>query len=434
MSKKLDGYRDKDAGKDIDPIDKVVNELETKKTDLTPDPEVVVPKGDEDMPSSNAMHDESMKSLYEKSRKNRELVTREDAAGTPDVAMLQRLHAEAAGGKEPTVELDTNTPDRFAEDRGEETREQYMERLRREAEERGDEQEHGQGDTGKEIQPSAKDALPADDSDITVDVVVLGRTLSVPKQDVDDAGGVEAYQKSRSATIKLQRAATLEERARALLTQSKTEPPQSGAQQDDPSTDGLSDADIDSLHEEMMDVVVDGTVDEMKAWLQKRLLKPKTQPKPAAPSTESVEAAPQVKSDSEAAKELREQYERDRVEANTMMQSDYKDIMADPELLALAQQRFKTIKANPNSEGRTQKEMAREAANFVRNLGKRLNHKPQASDIEVERQTRIERKRNLPQPSRADSRQQPKPSQTNKVPTRKEHFMRLRQRAGQDLE
>lgn len=88
------------------------------------------------------------------------------------------------------------------------------------------------------------------------------------------------------------------------------------------------------------------------------------------------------------------------------------------------------------SEGRTQKDMARESAEYVRSLGRRVlgDQTTEVPKIEQERQTRIKRKRRLPQPSRADS---PAPDTSRKteeiVPTRKEHFMHLRRAGGHDL-
>jgi hypothetical protein len=87
---------------------------------------------------------------------------------------------------------------------------------------------------------------------------------------------------------------------------------------------------------------------------------------------------------------------------------------------------------NPQNEGRTQKEMARESAEYVRSLGKRLLTDPPKSQVEQQRQTRIARKRKLPQPSRADTPAAAQPKQEKHIPSAKEHFMRLRKMQGHD--
>lgn len=430
MNQRLEDYKQPAAPEGLETdaeIRRVEKEVKNTKKDLNDiDPEVVVASGDEEAPVSSGGHDDALKSLYAKGRKNRKLTTRADAEGTPDVARLEQLYAwagqEMPEGEAP-AELDTNTPDRFAEDRGEETREAYLARL---AAEYDAENEGENTDTGEKVPVSAPDALQQAEPDATVEVTILGRTMTVPQQDIDDAGGLSAYQKNRAATIRLQKAATLERKAQATLEQ--VEQQQHGVQQEDLSEDGSSnaDVDVDSLHEEMMSVVVNGTEDELKAWLDKKVKAPAPKPKPK-PTTDTRSPEPRNKSEIQA--ELDEQLEADRVEANTMMQTDYKDIMADPELLGLAQQRFSVIKTNPLNEGRSQKEMAREAANFVRGIGKRVGgYKP--NPIEQERQTRIERKRSLPSQTRADQSAPAAASKEQGVPTRREHFLRLRRMAG----
>ena len=406
--------------------DDIVNALELEKKDLTPDPEAIVATGDEDSPVTGPAHSTGMKSLYDKARKNRELVQRDDAEGTPDVALLQRLNAEASGGEKPETEIDTNKPDRFAADRGEETIEDYNARLIAEDEER-------QAELGTDVPSKAANPLPPVVDDAIVEVTILGRTLSVPQQDIDDAGGVSAYQKNRAATIKLQQAATLLDEAQQ--TSRVIEPEPDGVQLDDPSTDGLSDADtIESLNEEMMDVVAEGSQDDINAWIAAKL-KPKAPPVQKQPTSKRSQEPQPVKTQTQVQKELQTQFEADRVDANDMMVNDFPDIMADPTLLGLAQQRFNVIKTNPNNEGRSQTEMAREAANHVRKWDQQHRQGPPrpVDPAEAERQQRIVKKRSLPQQSRAD-RAAPSGLPAKKtVPTRKEHFQRLRRMGGHDL-
>ena len=231
--------------------------------------------------------------------------------------------------------------------------------------------------------------------------------------------------------MKLQRAATLEQRAFKALEAAQAaheEQPQA-----DPPSDGQGEADIDSLRDELMDTVIQGTEDDINKWIEDKLRPAKTStPTPEAP-TPAVVAEPPT---SETQELLARQFEDDREDTNAMMRSEYRDIMGDPELTQLAQQRFNVLRTREDSEGRTQKDMARESAEYVRSLGRRVlgDQTTEVPKIEQERQTRIKRKRRLPQPSRADS-PAPDTSRENEeiVPTRKEHFMRLRRAGGHDL-
>ena len=419
--KKLDDYAAKPVTEDD-----VVASIE-----LEPDPDVVVATGEEDAPTATGSHKQTMNHLFEKSRKNRDLVRRNE--GDVSVQQVEALYAwagqENPEGEAPP-EIDTNKPDRFSEDRGGESEEHYTARLIAE-QEAADAAGEGEGDpAGKEKLKTSPDSLQEGDPDAMVEVVILGRNLEVPQQDIDDAGGIQAYQKGRSATIRLQRAATLETKAQSTLDEIENR--QVVAQPDaDLSTDGLSDADIDSRYDGMMGVVAEGTPEEIKEWIGESL-RPQVVTQPIADNPTVSQEVAVVKTETQ--EELDAQFAADRVEANDMMVEEFHDIMEDPELLGLAQQRFNVIKTNPLNEGRSQKEMARESATFVRSLGKRINgtySKP--NPAEVERKTRVERKRAMPTQTRADRRSPDQAPKQKTVPSRKEHFQRLRNAAGHDL-
>jgi hypothetical protein len=184
-----------------------------------------------------------------------------------------------------------------------------------------------------------------------------------------------------------------------------------------------------------MDKVVDGSEEDIKAWLAEQRERVSVQaPSPREPAVTSHEIAREtdVNFKSETQVDLEQQYEQDRMDANQMMREHYQDIMADPELVGLAQQRFNAIKNNPTNEGRSQRDLARESAEYVRSIRYRLEGKVKRPTpaAEQERQTRIERKRKLPQPSRADAAAPSGEPVDNPIPSRKEHLMRLRRRAG----
>jgi hypothetical protein len=125
------------------------------------------------------------------------------------------------------------------------------------------------------------------------------------------------------------------------------------------------------------------------------------------------------------------QFEEDRVEANTMMRREYSDILGDRDLLELAMTRFNMIRAKPDNAGRTQKELARESAEHVRSIGRRLLVERPVNPMEEERRMRVERKRTLPQTSRADAPADNQPQeQKSTKESRREYLAKLRKAAG----
>lgn len=426
MSKdKLKGYTNQPMSED----DRI-EALETKEPALVPDGETVVPTGDEKFPVGSTDPREARKALYDKARKNRSTLISRDAEGSADVELINRMNAEAAGGEAPTTEIDTNR-------RGRNDADDYDERIAAarmmqegQAEARRKKEEKvAEPEVVKKEEGGAPDSLTKGDESATVSVVILGNEYAVPQQDIDDAGGLAAYQKNRSATIKLQRAATLEQRAHQALKELE----QRGSQQtEDPSTDGLDEADIEGLKEKLLDAVLNGTeedVNEAISDIAKSRPEP-TKPPSTKPAVNRPEPSKEIKTETQ--EELRQQFEADMRDANDMMRSEFKDIMDDPDALELARRNFNALAANPANEGRTQKEMAREAALKVRKFWSRWGKEQPRNEIETERQTRIERKRKLPQPSGADA---PAPSTAQPethIPSRREHFMRLRRMQGHE--
>lgn len=417
MNKKLEGY----TAEEISEEEKA-ERLEAKE--LEADPEVIVPTGDEEQPVAGSDHEASLKTLYAKGRRNRKLMTREDAEAVDDVAMMQKMVAEAAGGGDPSSELDTN---RNMTD---------MEEEELAAQRAGEEEEElplveiDDDPKGEE----ESDALTGADPDAKVQVKILGKEYEVPQQDVDDAGGTELYQKTRAANMRLLRASTLEQGA--IKTRADAEALIEEQQANPPIPDGQGEADIDSLRDELMDTVIDGTEDDINKWLEEH-----TQRRPAVstPTPKPTDDPPAViqriqPEETETQQELRRQFYDDRQDTNDMMRTTYSDIMNDSELLDLAQRQFQVLATREDSEGRTQKEMARESAEYVRGLGRRIlgDQKLVVSELEQKRRDRIERKRVLPQPSQADAPAPDNRPKPKKVPTAKEHLMRLRRHAGQE--
>lgn len=389
---------------------------------LEPDPETVVPTGDEDAPvSSDPM--EARKALYKKAREHRQDTISKDRGEQTDAELIERMVAEASGGESDGAEaLDTNRRDRHSEDDEQDEARALAERMEKEK----DKPESTNKDSGSE-----PDALTPKDPDAKVQVKIQGKEYTVPQQDVDDAGGIEAYQKSRAATLRLQRIATLEK----ALTAKPEASDQPETQQADPSSDGLDEADISTIREKVLEAMVNGedmeAVDKVleEALSSGRKSKPKSTPKPEQPRSEVGETERAIIR--EAQEELNRMYEEDRVATNEMMRREYSDIMGDPDLMALAQQRFAMLSANPDNAGRTQKELARESAEHIRSIGKRLLvERPVRNEMEEERRRRITKKRSLPQTSRADTSAPARKTTERKVPSRKEYLQELRRRAG----
>jgi hypothetical protein len=388
--------------------------------DLTPEGDIPVPTGDEAHPTAAPDPKEARKQLYEKARKRRQDTVSREAEEHIDVERLQAMQEEASGGEKPDTQIDTNRHD-YEEKRGLKEPEPELEATPEE-------------EIVNEEDDSADASLQNYDPDAKIAVKILGKEYLVPQQDIDDAGGLETYQKSRAATMRLQRVATLD---RALQQAGQEQGDAHGEQQEtDPSTDGLGEADIASLREEVIDAMVgdDDPTEAVDKVLEKALRR-----KPRPVSSESPSEQPNEVSAAErqiiedAKRELAAEMEADRVSANDMMRREYSDIMGDQELLGLAQQRFSVLMADSNNEGRSQKELARESAEYVRSLGKRLLVQPSGGNsIENERQERIKRKKKLPRTSRADAPSAPKP-QERKTMSNREYLARLRRMQGHDL-
>lgn len=387
--------------------------------DLKPEGDIPVPTGDEAHPTAAPDPKEARKQLYDKARKRREETVSREADEHIDVERLQAMQEEASGGEVPETQIDTNRHD-YEEERGLTEPDPEPEPTPEE-------------EIVNEEETSAAPSLKDHDPDAKIAVKILGKEYLVPQQDIDDAGGLETYQKSRAATMRLQRVATLD---RALKDAQQDGQPQHGEQQEtDPSTDGLGEADIASLREEVIDAMVgeDDPTEAVDKVLEKALRQPRPVSTPSTPEQPNEVSATERQIIDDAKRELAAELEADRVAANDMMRAEYSDIMADRELLGLAQQRFAVLMADPNNEGRTQKELSRESAEYVRSLGKRILGQPSGGQaIETERQERIKRKKKLPRTSRADA-PTPAAPQERKTMSNKEYLALLQRRSGHNL-
>lgn len=405
MNDKLDEYRGTGDS------DRVPEELK-------PDAEVSVPKGDEEHFTGNVEHRSAMNTLYDRSRRNREQLISRDHETSTDVELVERMVEEASGGESTGGEhLNTNRKGRYDEEHTE---------IDHQEPDHDIQAEHQEPEDHVDVAHGADTTLPEEQESPTVTVKIDGREQDVPRADVEDAGGIIAYQKSRAASIRMQRAATAERAAQEAYE--RLEQQRVSQETQDPSQDG-QETDIKALRDELLDVVAEGSEQDIEAWVESKLTA-KSKPKPETTQTISEAAAPVP---TEARKELQRQWEEDRIAANAMMIEEYSDIMGDQEQMRVAQKRFNALAANPENVGRSQKEMAREAAEATRAWAKGLAHRysQPVSEAETERRTRVTRKRKLPQPSKADHPAAAPQEQGNQIPSAREHIQRLRRRSGQ---
>lgn len=441
---KLAGYRDqgKPDPKELTPEERALAQsdreqqrenakaeaeaVRQERGELEPEPGTEVPKGDEGSAPGQRVSANDRKALYKKSRDNRkELISRE-AEENIDVELVERMVAEAAGGDGDGSHLfDTNKTGRGEDRRAQPEAEPEL---------------TGEADPGRlakgESEPATQPLTPQRRGD-KVAVTILGQKFIVPQQDIDDAGGVEAYQKRRAADIKLLSIAQQEQYLNERWQQEEWQR-QQRAQQDAnlSEEDGQGKADVSfdpgTARKELLDIVAEGTNEDIEAYLKKLRSRPTPRSSQATTEPPPVSAEQRV-----AQSELDRQEESERIEANQLMRQHYADVLADPELLGLARQRFNALQADGYNIGRTKKELVREAAEFVRGLGRSIvTEQPRQSDgLEQERERRITQKRKIPQPSRADDRatQRRTGEQERKVPSAKEHFFRVRRAQGHDL-
>lgn len=207
-------------------------------------------------------------------------------------------------------------------------------------------------DTGDGAAPAAK---PAEDDDVTVKV--NGRERKVPREKVEAAGGIDAYQKNAAASELLNQAsidakrvreaeAALVEREQALLRREAEQkeaaakavvaPPETGARKE--------------LARRYHEAMVDGDMD-----LADDLL---VQMQSTAPSATSIDAdaiaakAVQKARDeltAEARKKREEAFEADRAAAVKLFETNHSDLANDKELRRLVNEKTAEIYQNDPS-------------------------------------------------------------------------------------
>jgi len=391
------------------------------KVSLEPEKIVDVP-GQEAAPARPGEHDNDLKNIYAKSRKNRKDTVDDEAENHPDVDAIQAAVAEAAETEEfehgdpDQIDLEER-PDRFKdEDEGESEEESPVKVAKK--------------DEASDEKPVVENKKPLDYEVVDGKVVVKvdGREYKVPESDIISAGGKAQYQRQRTANQRLELAAT---QSKALEEERKQlEQLRSGASDPRglPTKQGVlhEGPELKDLKDRVLDAAIDGTEEDVERVLKEALESASKNRKTAeesGSSAQDVNPSRQIQEDFETA------YANDRAEANRMLMDDYSDIMQDEELRAIANRKYKEIDADPDSFGRLPVEMAREAAEFVKRITSGAIKKDPGSQ-EQELTVRREKKRVLPQSSSARSRssapEQPKP------PSAREYIQKLRRAQGHD--
>lgn len=293
-------------------------------------------------------------------------------------------------------------------------------------------------------EPETKPSNDKQVADQLVDVVIYGRTYSVPQRDIDKAGGLEAYQRIRAANIRFQEAAATRKRAqrqeqelkkreeelkklekelkeRSSRTASKdAEPPATGAHEEAETKDRAVKV------KEIVDGIFSGKEADAEAAIQKILDSVESRPSLSAEqvadmvleklNSEQQQSEQQTQDDEEQAF-----FQESKRRVNQVMREEYSDVMAVPLLRNVALMRFQELRNDPANAGRDWADLAREAGDQAKKI--------QVTDPEREIETRTAEKRGMPARSTARDRARSDDGKA-KPPSNKSHIERLRQRAG----
>ena len=407
--------------------------------DLTPPEDIVVATGDEENPVASVNQADALKAIYQKGRKNRELVTREDEEENVDAKMVAKMVEESQDEGEfehaqtDAVDMDTR-PDRMTEPEATEATDDEEEALAEALEdteyvesppdhtEEPEPEPEPEGEKTTVVAEKQQTELDYEVNDGKVTVKIEGIEYFVPEADIVSAGGKKQYQQIRAANQRFEKAATYGKALQKERAEFERQQHESPAKGEPPEKGVLSKAElVKSFRERVLDAALDGTEADVDGILEEALSsakEPSTQDSPDGDTTISV--SDQVVEDFEAG------YKLDRANANRMLADDYSDIMANEDLRKIASQKYNELDADPSNFGRTAVEMAREAGNFVRKLtnssGKQTNS--QADEMQIRR----EKKRVLPQQSSA--RTKAVPPEPNKPRSSRQFIRDLRRKQG----
>lgn len=394
---------DKAAAKAADK--KAIDEDNARKTDLNEGADADVDDGRSQVPVKVDPF-EGRKTIFKRNRNHREERIAREAEEHPDVAHSRQVMEEEAGQGSSRNELDrgshvdTNAPGRFDN----QDRRTQLERLREEAGGDGDDASRlNEGQTASHQDGASANAR--------VKVKVLGQEFEVPQSDVDEAGGITAYQKDRAASMRLQDAARREadlkaerEALRKEREQFQQERESSGrnAPAKAPGApagaapiqkDGAGEGeDVQAKAEAIANDLYSGNPKRARAAIA-QIMQAQTAPvaqiDPAEVARQAAELLKQQDQQRDNGKSAPAQpvdagMKVELQELNDMMSSEYRDLLEDPDMKAKALAKFNELRADPANKYRRLVDMGREAAKLTQKAGKHP------------RQDVVERKRSLP--------------------------------------
>lgn len=277
---------------------------------------------------------------------------------------------------------------------------------------------------GEPAQPAT--AVATGDEFVTIKV--YGEERRVPKSEVDEAGGIAAYQKAVAATEK---ARIQEERARLQAEEQRilriAENVRNGLDEHgQPLAPKLPPQGVPAIGREALEATVkglySGDAEEAAAALEKLVTQIQGRQGTANEvSPEIVRAVEARVLERMQERETLRSEEKDVQEANRIFREDFKDIANDPEMMLWAKGLANTLSQDPKYQGKSRAEIARTVGNRIR---EKLGRPLQRSELD----SRRDLKRTLPSSTSGSGRvpaQEP-----NRFPTNADYIQQLRRNSG----
>lgn len=271
-----------------------------------------------------------------------------------------------------------------------------------------------------------------------VDVVILGRAYKIPQADIDRAGGLEAYQAVRGASIRSAEANQALLRARRMeaevAEQRKQLEEQRGKKPDErtpPSSEGSAEPEADrkAKVKSIVNGIFSGNESDAEAAIEKILTGLDHRPEVSAESVADLvlkrlntqqQQAPQQNHAGDTVQDVEFQEARQRV--NRMMATEFEDVMSNAMLKDFALTRFNRLKDDPSQVGRDLQDIARQAAMEARSIN--------IGTPESQMLLRQQEKRSIANESTSARGRVEKAKEVPKAEKAKEYVAQLRQRAG----
>lgn len=330
--------------------------------DLNAGTDTLVPKGDEEQPGERTFGAGARKALYAKMKDLRKGESVEFSEAHDGVRAIEDAVAAEMRGSTRNNELDRH---------GHVDTEQP---------------ERGAAKPEQQRQAPAKEGLDRTTAE-RVTVKVNGKEMTVPKRDVDEAGGTEAYQKRRAAAIAHGEAvndrtlakADREEAARILEEARKrgasapatsAADPASGTAPSGQDAPGSAD-DVQRKAESIAKLLYAGDPAKAAQGVAE-ILRASSNPATLDPEVVAQQVLQKLGNQNRSATAgaaenspeiSTRKYEIQR--ANEMFAKDYSEIDKDPELRQLAKTKYKELESKAENVGRDPIDIAREVGEYV---------------------------------------------------------------------